>query len=233
VLWQSSVGWSLIALGIAANVIGGRLRGGIRRPLDPNAGGVLPSGSSDPRSLWQARAAVVIGVVLILTGVICLSWGGPGASQSVEAYNRGVVKSQKGDVEGAIADYTTAIELNPRFVEAYNNRAGARYEKGEVDAAIVDYTKAIDLDSNCESAWFGRGFARGSMGDWDGAIADYSEAIDLKPTFNACFARGLILLYQFKDVEAQQDFDQCLVLEPNREAELEEAMRLTKEDRVK
>ena len=36
--------------------------------------------------------------------------------------NRGYAYGKKGDYNRAIADYTQAIELNPNYVEAYNNR---------------------------------------------------------------------------------------------------------------
>ncbi|MEZ5145585.1 MAG: tetratricopeptide repeat protein [Bacteroidales bacterium] len=37
-------------------------------------------------------------------------------------YNRGVVKSLKGDFWGAVSDYSKAIEINPEFSEAYFNK---------------------------------------------------------------------------------------------------------------
>ena len=36
--------------------------------------------------------------------------------------NRGIVKDNSGDYEGALRDYNRAIELKPDFATAFNNR---------------------------------------------------------------------------------------------------------------
>src|SRR5271166_2035949 len=58
-------------------------------------------------------------------------------------YNRGNVKQAKGDSDGAITDYSKAIELKPDFAEPYYNRGVAKQAKGDFDGAIADYSKAI------------------------------------------------------------------------------------------
>jgi tetratricopeptide (TPR) repeat protein len=59
---------------------------------------------------------------------------------------RGVQRFSKGDLEGALTDYTTAIELNPMLAEAHLNRGKARRAKGDLDGAIEDYERAIEID---------------------------------------------------------------------------------------
>jgi hypothetical protein len=44
-----------------------------------------------------------------------------------------------------IADYTHAIELNPRHSAAYNGRSKAFEARGEFDRADADRKKAIEL----------------------------------------------------------------------------------------
>ena len=52
---------------------------------------------------------------------------------------------KKGQTDRAIADYDTAIKLNPKYAYAYGNR-GLIYEKlGQRDKAIADFRKAIEL----------------------------------------------------------------------------------------
>jgi hypothetical protein len=61
-----------------------------------------------------------------------------------------------------------------------------------------------------------RGYNRYRRGDLNGAIAAYTKAIDLSPREgNAYMGRGLALLEQGKDAEAQKDFDRCLNLAPD------------------
>ena len=58
---------------------------------------------------------------------------------------RGAEKQNKGDLDGAITDFTKVIELKPDDAAACFNRATAKQAKGDLDGAIVDRTKAIQL----------------------------------------------------------------------------------------
>lgn len=100
---------------------------------------------------------------------------------AAEFYNRGNAKKDKGDYDGAIADYGRAIELAPKFSAAYNNRGIAKKDKGDLDAAITDYDRAIEIDPRDSLAYNNRGVAKNAKGDLDGAIADYDRAIELNP----------------------------------------------------
>ena len=51
-----------------------------------------------------------------------------------------------GVVDGAILDYTKAIELNPKLSQAYNNRSFARCEKKDYDGAIADAAAAVGIN---------------------------------------------------------------------------------------
>ncbi|WP_028952052.1 tetratricopeptide repeat protein [Synechococcus sp. CC9616] len=50
------------------------------------------------------------------------------AQNAIDLYNSGIDKSESGNLEGAIADWTKAIEIYPRFTYAYYNRAIAKHE---------------------------------------------------------------------------------------------------------
>ena len=94
--------------------------------------------------------------------------------------NRGLAKEGKGDQDGAIADYSRAIELDPKFAAgAYSNRGLAKEAKGDHDGAIADYSRAIELDPKQPRVYINRGFAKQAKGDVDGAIADYNRASEL------------------------------------------------------
>src|SRR5437867_4479928 len=59
-------------------------------------------------------------------------------------FKRGNAKRDRGDLDGAIADYTSAIESRSGFAEAYNNRGEARRLKGDLDSALADFDRAIE-----------------------------------------------------------------------------------------
>jgi len=53
---------------------------------------------------------------------------------------------RRGDLDKAIADFTTAIGLDPLSVHAYGNRGWAYQRKRDNQKALADYTKAIELE---------------------------------------------------------------------------------------
>ena len=57
-------------------------------------------------------------------------------------YEQGVEKSKSGNYREAIADFSKAIEINPKFFKAYTNR-------GAVKEATVSYTH-LTLPTNRE-----------------------------------------------------------------------------------
>ena len=106
-----------------------------------------------------------------------------GQSQSInEVINRGHAKEVKGDWDGAIADFSKAIELNPTFADNYQMRGSAKRAKGDLDGAIVDFTKAIELNPKDAYAYDARGNAKKAKGDQAGADADFAQALKLKNT---------------------------------------------------
>ncbi len=88
---------------------------------------------------------------------------------------------KKGDFDGAITDYTRAIELDPEYAEAYDYRGFAHLNNGDIDKAIADYTKAIDIDQELTEAYKDRATAYLANSDFGNAINDYTKAIQLDP----------------------------------------------------
>src|SRR5439155_5287672 len=64
-----------------------------------------------------------------------------------------IEKAKNGDLDGAIADFDHAIELNPKDDAPYYNRAQARRLKKDATGAIADYTRAIELGSTNPAAY--------------------------------------------------------------------------------
>ena len=59
--------------------------------------------------------------------------------------NRGAKFQRKGDADLAIADYTEAIRLDPKYANAYYNRGLTWEIKGKKDSAIADHIEADRL----------------------------------------------------------------------------------------
>ena len=78
----------------------------------------------------------------IFLGLIALA--SSDSQDAIVYYGRGLAKSTKGDQDGAIADFSKAIELNPKLAEAYLNRGLAKSTKhSEPPGAAQDVEKSI------------------------------------------------------------------------------------------
>ena len=108
--------------------------------------------------------------------------------KDAEGYiSRGNIRGHNGDVNGAIADFGRAIDLDSKSAGAYYSRGLAKRDKRDFDGAIADFNHAIELKSNDHEYYNDRGIAKRGKGDNDGAIADYTKSIELDPK-NAEFA---------------------------------------------
>jgi tetratricopeptide (TPR) repeat protein len=129
--------------------------------------------------------------------------------------NRGIEKGKEGNFDGAIADFTRAIELNPKDDAPYYNRAQAKRLKKDAAGAIADYTRAIELGSTNPAAYNNRGNARAENNDRDGAIADYTRAIELKPDYaRAYYNRAVAKKEKGDTTGAAADFKTTEKLDP-------------------
>jgi tetratricopeptide (TPR) repeat protein len=145
------------------------------------------------------------------------SLSAPAASDASDGdlVNRGIEKAKNGDLDGAIADFDRAAELNPKDDAPYYNRAQAKKLKNDTAGALADYTRAIELGSANPAAYNNRGNARAENNDQDGAIADYTRAIELKPDYaRAYYNRAFAKNEKGDTAGAEADFKRAYKLDP-------------------
>lgn len=99
-----------------------------------------------------------------------------------------------GQHNGAIADYTRAINLDPTDGNAYLQRGLAYENTGRYQKALEDYSKAIQLRPDDPEMYMIRGMLFDIMNRPDSAVIDYTSAIRKDPGFaKAYYYRGLDL----------------------------------------
>ncbi len=96
--------------------------------------------------------------------------------------NRGVLRMRQGNYEDALADYGSALDLQPEMGAAYLNKGAALIYRQDFDLALAALNRAIDLDSpDLFAAHYNRAIARENTGDVPGAYDDFVTALELKP----------------------------------------------------
>ena len=78
-------------------------------------------------------------------------------------------------------DCRSAIEFNPQYAKAYNNRGNAYASLGDEESALDDYDAALELDAGLALAYFNRGLLHSRVGEHEDAIADLEMYLELVP----------------------------------------------------
>jgi ribose transport system substrate-binding protein len=135
---------------------------------------------------WRTTVAGISGAALVVATVLTIQ-----LNPKLAYISRAYAMAQKGDLEGAVADYDRVIQLDPKLAEAYISRADAKNRQGNLDGAIADCDQAIQLNPKFALAYGVRGRVQQSKGNLDRAIADYSQAIQFDPKLAEVYsARG-------------------------------------------
>lgn len=109
------------------------------------------------------------------------------APRDAEALNnRCWTRAATGDLQGALADCSLALQIDPGLSDALDSRGLVNLKLGRTAEAIKDYTDAIQRNPRSSSSLFGRGIATRKSGG-DGA-ADISQAKSMNPNIAKEFA---------------------------------------------
>lgn len=135
---------------------------------------------------------------------------------SAEQYfERANVLVSQGKYRQGVVFYTKALDLNPQYVNAYNNRAHARNMLRDYAGAIEDCNQALKLVPSYSEAHLNRGRARRGQGNTDGALEDYNEVLRLNPHSAMAYNnRGVVRWGQGDRAGALEDYDEALRLNP-------------------
>ena len=162
----------------------------------------------------------LLSLVLMLIALAGLA--GCGLSAAEEKYNAGNDKYKNGDLNGALADYTEAIRLDPNLGLAYMNRSAVHAAQKNFDQAIEDATKAIELKlsdpRDTAVAYTNRAAAYVGKEEYDKALADTGEAIKAKADYaKAYLLQGVAYANQGAKDEAIAAFKKVTEIAPNSE----------------
>jgi tellurium resistance protein TerD len=135
------------------------------------------------------------------------------AQKAANFSNQGSLNVQKGDFQGAIANFTQALGLNPNIPQAYLGLGIATSKQGNKQQAIYNYDRALQFNPNLAEAYFGRGQVYYELGNKQKAIGDYEQAIRVNPNYGLAYLeRGAIRCMLGTKSQAVADFHQAVEL---------------------
>ena len=112
-------------------------------------------------------------VMLVVFGVL-------GCSSGLDAKGTAFVKGRElflsKDYDSAIEQFNKVIEMDEKYVEAYNMRGNCYLALKKNDEAVKDFSKAIELNPDNRGAYLNRSSAFKAMGKLPQAKSDALKA---------------------------------------------------------
>lgn len=120
-------------------------------------------------------------------------------------FMQGVQKANRRNYATAIADFTQAIHLDKRYLEAYMGRCQARFALGHNREVLQDCDHILSIQPQSAQAFFFRGRSCYRLGHLDLSIESYSQAIALEKDYAQAFYHRGIAYIKVKERLAIRD----------------------------
>ena len=130
--------------------------------------------------------------------------------------NRGLHRYGAGDLAGALADYTAALELDPDHEDALVNRGIVHLVSGDPESSIQDHSRAIAAHPRAPGAFYNRGNAHVTAEHYREAIADFDACLAIDPTYVPAYNGRAIARRTMRDYPAAiADYTKVIALQPD------------------
>lgn len=139
---------------------------------------------------------------------------------------QGLAYKKKGDLQGALKKFNTALEIYPESSSVYLERGLIRLEQDDTDGALKDVSHAIKLDPENHEAYRARAKIYEQNGKKEEASQELKKASDIEsgklernsavlPTARAYVERGNKKMDAGELDEAMIDFNKAIEMDPN------------------
>lgn len=136
-------------------------------------------------------------------------------SNPLAFYDRGYAEFAQKQYDEAIADYSAAIEIEPRMGLAYNNRALSRAIAGsDLVAALADSDQALKLLPLNLEVRDTRGFIFLKLGDPALALNEYNAALTIDPNRALSLYGRRLARIRMGDAAGKGDQEAALTINP-------------------
>ncbi|MHC9541255.1 MAG: tetratricopeptide repeat protein [Vulcanimicrobiota bacterium] len=132
-------------------------------------------------------------------------------------FDLGYTRTAIAELKKSYDAYTEAIQLNPRFSEAYSSRGVLMGESGEYELALKDCSRALELNPHSAQAYNNRAAVEYRMEEYDKAIDDCTKAVQLDPELITAYnIRGYVHMKRGSLEKAIGDFTRVLKIDSKR-----------------
>ncbi len=134
----------------------------------------------------------------------------PGARTAWEHYALGRSLLRTGDLDGAAAEVSRAVRLQPQGLWPNFYQGLCAYRQGRYADAALAYSVCIGAAPGAAGCFYNRGRALEALGQSGPALADYDQALRLDPTLApAALNRGLLHFRAGRSAPALADLDRA------------------------
>ena len=137
------------------------------------------------------------------------------APQAVRELDKGIARQKKGDLQGAIAHYEKAIDIDPHFYPAFNNLGAAYERQGDHRRAEEVLLKALAINPEDGQSHINLGHVFYEEGRYPEACAQLEDGVKRTPdSASGYFLLGSTFLRLGELDKAVTNLKQALTLDP-------------------
>lgn len=141
---------------------------------------------------------------------------GSGQNAAVEHCKRGFALHSLGRFDEALQSYSYAIQLNPRFAEAYYHQGNTLKRLQRLDEALRSYERAVETKPGFAEAYLNRGNTLRELKRPNEAIDSYARAMECKSDYVLAFInRGNVLRELQRLDEALESYNRAISSKPD------------------
>jgi len=130
-------------------------------------------------------------------------------------FNSGIYFHDRREFSKAIQAYQKVIELDPAYIEAYNNLGIIYYEMGNFDRAFGAYQKSIEINPQYEKGHNNIGILLFSKGRHEEAIEAFEKALAINPNnIETHLNLGILFKRQGQSGKAIESYQKALAINP-------------------
>jgi tetratricopeptide (TPR) repeat protein len=133
---------------------------------------------------------------------------------AIDWYELGSSYRRSDNKKEAMDAFNNAIDMNPKFADAYHSRGSLYRLDGNYNQAIKDYDKVIEINPKDADVYIDRGGTYVKLGKYKQAIKDYDKSIELNPDYldYYYFNRADVYIELGNYKQAIKDFDKAIEL---------------------